>query len=128
MQPIVFHFVVIGMEELKIEQRTTHCLIQPQYSTLSTPQAAALKAALQTIFAEGNKNLLLDLGNISVLDSSGLAVILIANKTCHLQGGKLVIANAGQHIIDVIHISQLQRILNLSPSIEQGEHQFMTAA
>lgn len=116
------------MEGLNITERQQYCYVQPLYDNLNTSQVGALKAAFAELFEQGHKNILLDLGNINVLDSSGLAVILIANKHCQNVGGKLIIASPGPHIMAVIQISQLDNILHIAPSVEDGEACITTAA
>jgi anti-anti-sigma factor len=69
---------------------------------------------------EGIPNLILDLTETEQCDSSGLSALLVANRLVSALGGELRIVTASDKIMTLIRITQLDRVLMLSESIEKA--------
>jgi len=61
-------------------------------------------------------NLLLDLSNVTFIDSSGLAVLLGRYKRVSKSGGKVILTGAKPHVRNVLELSGLLRIMEEYPS------------
>ncbi len=70
--------------------------------------------------AEEVKKLIFDLSDVEYCDSSGLSAILLAFRMLHDEGGKMIIANAQKNVRTLIEISQLDRVLKLTDSVEEA--------
>lgn len=84
---------------------------------LKTPQ---LKTDLTTFNAEGNKNIIMDFGNVKYIDSSGLSAILLANRLCETVGGLFVLCKLNDTTKKLITISQLDKVLTILPTKEEA--------
>ncbi len=70
--------------------------------------------------AEEVKKLIFDLSDVEYCDSSGLSAILLAFRMLHDEGGEIRIAGANKSVRTLIKISQLDRILKMTDSVEEA--------
>jgi anti-anti-sigma factor len=78
--------------------------------------------------AEGVKNIIINMQDTKYCDSSGLSAILVANRLCKNSGGMFVLTNIQDPIKKLIAISQLDSILNITPSVKEAEELLSVAA
>lgn len=107
--------------EFKIEKKDKYTLIQVLVDKLDTHIAPSLKSELVLIAGNGEKNIILDLSNCRYCDSSGLSAILVANRLCKNANGTFVLSGLQTAVERLITISQLDTVLNITPTVERGE-------
>ncbi len=107
--------------EFNIEKRDNHTLIQILEEKLDTHVAPTLKSELVLIAGNGEKNIILDLSQCRYCDSSGLSAILVANRLCKNAQGTFVLTGLNEAVERLITISQLDTVLNISPSVEDAQ-------
>ena len=88
---------------------------------LMSSNAPMLKSEFAIINSEGYRNLILNLGQVTFVDSSGLSSILLANRMCSEAGGVLVICGLNPAVQKLIEISQLSDILKIFSTSEEAE-------
>ncbi len=103
-----------------VDKQEKYTFIQLLEEKLDSTISPALKSELVTINAEGFKNLIIDLGSVKYIDSSGLSSILVANRLCSNDNGILVLTHVNDHAMKLIKISQLDTVLNILPTKEEG--------
>jgi anti-sigma B factor antagonist len=103
-----------------VDKQEKYNLIQLEEEKLDSTIAPVLKTEMVTFNAEGVNNIILDLGRVRYVDSSGLSAILVANRLCTNDAGMLVLTNIGDHIMKLIKISQLDSVLNILPTNEEA--------
>ena len=64
--------------------------------------------------------MVLDINGVKYMDSSGLSTLLIANRLCADESGMFVLVGAEEHVMKLIKISQLDKVLNILPTVEEG--------
>ncbi|MGD2033425.1 MAG: STAS domain-containing protein [Bacteroidales bacterium] len=106
--------------EFKIEKQDNHTLIQVLEEKLDTHIAPTLKSELVLVSGNGEKNIILDLSKCRYCDSSGLSAILVANRLCKNASGTFVLTGLNDAVERLITISQLDTVLNISNTIEEG--------
>ena len=106
--------------EFKIEKLENYTLIQVNEEKLDTHIAPTLKSELVLVSGNGEKNILLDLGNVRYCDSSGLSAILVANRLCKNANGTFVLTGLNEAVERLITISQLDTVLNITSTVEEG--------
>lgn len=79
-----------------------------------------LKGFFVNQHGEGVKNFILDLSHVKYVDSSGLSAILIGNRLCNEANGTLVLTGVTEHVMKLIRISQLEKVLSILPTVEEG--------
>lgn len=106
--------------EFKIEKQENHTLIQVLEEKLDTHIAPTLKSELVLVSGNGEKNIILDLCKCRYCDSSGLSAILVANRLCKNANGTFVLTGLNDAVERLITISQLDTVLNITKTIEEG--------
>ena len=104
-----------------VDKREKFCILTLDDEKLLSANAPQLKSELAVLNAEGYKNLILDMGIVQVVDSSGLSAILIGNRLCKDSNGTFVLAQPNANFKKLIEISQLQPVLNIIPSLDEAE-------
>ena len=66
-----------------------------------------LREAVKELLGSGNKKILLNLGNVSYVDSSGIGELVSSYTTTSNQGGQLKLLNLGKKIKDLLMITKL---------------------
>jgi anti-anti-sigma factor len=69
---------------------------------------------------QGHNKLLLDLSTIKFCDSSGLSAILVANRLCKDTNGVFILTGIHPNVTKMIEIAQLDRVLLIHDTIENG--------
>lgn len=106
--------------EFKIEKQDNHTLIQVLEEKLDTHIAPTLKSELVLVSGNGEKSIILDLSKCRYCDSSGLSAILVANRLCKNANGTFVLTGLNDAVERLITISQLDTVLNITKSIDEG--------
>lgn len=70
--------------------------------------------------SQGFNNMILDLSESMYCDSSGLSAILVGNRLCKNSNGSFVISGLSATVFKLIQISQLDKVLNITPSVNEA--------
>lgn len=103
-----------------IDKQEKYTLVTIDTEKLDTTVAPGLKTDLVVLKSEGVKNIIIDLSKTRYCDSSGLSAILIANRLCKEAGGSFVICGVQDSVMKLISISQLDSILNITPTSQEA--------
>ena len=83
---------------------------------------------IQQAVAEGTKKLVLDISQVSFVDSSGLGMLVQAFGTATHAHCKIRIAGANEKLRGMLHVTRMDSILTLDPDVETSLRQFFCAA
>jgi anti-anti-sigma factor len=84
-------------------------------STLDDGESELLRSNLERLVASGVRKVLLNLADVTQLDSSGITFIVKTHLSLRGQGGELKLLHPGGHVLEVFGVLHL---LNLIPSFE----------
>lgn len=107
--------------EFKVEKKDHYTLVTVLKDKLDTHLAPNIKSELVLVSGNGEKNMILDLTQVKYCDSSGLSAILVANRLCKNAGGVFVLTGLNPAVERLITISQLDTVLNITKSVDEGE-------
>ena len=79
--------------------------------TLDAWSEQDVRATLKKLVAEGRVRLVLDLGALRRIDSSGLSTLLSVLKAARAAGGDLVLLNTSTAVASVLRLTRLDQIL-----------------
>jgi anti-sigma B factor antagonist len=100
---------------MQISQRTVGDIVIVDISgkiTLGEGGDAILKDKMRSLIQQGHKKLLLNLGDVSYVDSAGLGEIVQAYATVNKDGGKLKLLNVTKRIKDLLSITKLLTVFD----------------
>jgi len=76
-------------------------------------EASALRDALRALSASGVQNILLNLRDLTYIDSTGLGALVVCFTTLRKQGGKLKLENVNRRNIELLLLTKLTTIFEL---------------
>ncbi|MFL6277636.1 MAG: STAS domain-containing protein [Blastocatellia bacterium] len=79
-----------------------------------------LREAVKDLLASGKKNILLNLGNVSYVDSSGIGELVSSYTTTSNQGGHLKLLSLGKKIKDLLMITKLLTVFQTYDDEQQA--------
>lgn len=103
-----------------IDKQEKYSVIKVDEEKLDSTKAPDFKSRFVTLQAEGVKNLIVDLSPVKYIDSSGLSALLVGNRLFGESGGSFILAGVNDHVMKLISISQLDKVLELLPTIEEA--------
>jgi anti-anti-sigma factor len=66
------------------------------------------------------RNLVIDMGNVSYIDSSGLAVLIEAMQKVEKYGGKFALAGLQENVKPIFEIARLDQVFRIYPDIDSA--------
>ena len=90
-------------------------------------ESAKLRHVVKEELEECN-HIVLDLGGIAHIDSTGLGTLAGLHATAHKAGGNIKLANLNRHLCDVLGVTRLLTIFELFDSAEDAAATFNTLA
>ena len=72
-----------------------------------------LRDAVRDLLAKGQKKLLLNLGEVTYIDSSGIGELVSAFTTVRNQGGELKLLNLTKKVHDLLQITKLYTVFDV---------------
>ena len=85
---------------------------------LNAVTAPATRARIQELVGKGQVELVCDLTEVSLLDSSGLSALVSGLKATRERGGFLKLAGLNEQVAKVFRLTMLDRVFQLYPSVE----------
>jgi anti-sigma B factor antagonist len=80
----------------------------------------ALRNAVQDAMAAGAKNILVNMAEVTTIDSSGVGELVSAYTTATNRGAKVKLANLPAKVQDILHITQLITVFDVFDSEDEA--------
>jgi anti-sigma B factor antagonist len=84
----------------------------------------ALRNAIQEVMASGAKKVLINMNEVSTIDSSGIGELVSAYTTATNRGAKLKLYNLPAKVSDILTITQLITVFDVYDSEDQAVRSF----
>jgi anti-sigma B factor antagonist len=75
--------------------------------------SSALRDLLREMVSKGNKHILLNLGEVSYIDSSGIGELVSGFTTVTNSGGQLKLLNLNKRVKDLLQITKLYTVFDV---------------
>jgi anti-sigma B factor antagonist len=85
-----------------------------------------LRTKVKDILAQGKKRLVLDLGNVSYIDSAGLGTLVAGYTSSQSQGAGMKLANLTKRFREQLNITKLVTVFDVYSSVEEALRSFGT--
>ncbi len=97
---------------------------RPDASTLTAGNAPDLKKEFLRLFVEESPKVVLDLGEVTYVDSTGLGAILFGMRNAKNYGGKIKICRPQEKVRKLIDIAQLGRVWSIHDTVDEAVEAF----
>jgi anti-sigma B factor antagonist len=81
--------------------------------TLGEGTSATLRDQMRQLIAKGNKRILLNLADVSFIDSAGIGELVRALTSIRNEGGDLKLLNVPKRIRDLLQITKLHSVFDM---------------
>ncbi len=88
------------------------------------PESAAFHDDLKKAVSEGHKKIILDLGEVEWMNSSGLGLLISSLSTMRSAGGELKLARVTDKIESLLMITKLNSIFEVHPTVAAASGSF----
>jgi anti-sigma B factor antagonist len=111
---------------IEVSPRDGAMVIKPSATRVDIEVAAQFRAELLKLIEQGHSSLVVDLSEVSFIDSSGLGALVSALKALKTRerSGDIRLANVQQPVVALLEIIRLQRVFSSYPSVEQAVKSF----
>ncbi len=77
------------------------------------PKTQVLKSYVMHLLDEKHKYLVVNLSNVTMLDSFGIAVFISIFKQCKQQGGNLTMYGLNEQVTHLMELTRMDRVLDI---------------
>jgi len=77
-------------------------------------ETSALREKVKSLLGEGKKNIVLNLNNVTLIDSSGLGALVTAYSSAKSGGASLRLSNLGSRFNELLQITKLYTVFEVS--------------
>lgn len=105
--------------EIQVEYKNNTVIIKPS-GEIDLHNSPQLRKTLHEVIGKNTANILIDLGEVTYMDSSGLATLVEAFQQTSKQGKKLILCSPKDTVKNIFSITRLEEIFLIYPSMEEA--------
>lgn len=109
---------------IKTSEKYSAVVIELKGNVVGGPDSEEFSNLLHKYLDEGKKNIVVDLGSVKFMNSSGLGMLISGFTTMKNGGGSMKLANATEKINSLLVITKLITIFENFNSIEEAVNSF----
>jgi len=79
---------------------------------------------LGEVLADQARKIIFDLSGVTILDSTGIGILVVCQGKINKVGGKLHVAGATGFVADTLRLTSVDRILSLYPTVAEAASHF----
>ena len=91
-------------------------------------ESSQLRAKLKDLLATGKTRVVLDLADVSYIDSAGLGTLVSGYTSARSQGAGMKLANLTKKFDEQLHITKLVTVFEVHNSVEEAVKSFEAAS
>ena len=95
-------------------------LIELKGNVMGGPDASSLNEELHKLIDGGKKNIVVDLGDVKFMNSSGLGMLIGALTTVRNAGGQLKLARASEKIESLLMVTKLITVFEHFEKVDEA--------
>jgi anti-sigma B factor antagonist len=77
------------------------------------PESSALRERVKSLLAEGKKKIVLNMSNVTYIDSSGLGMLVALHVSARGQAAEMHLSNLGEKFQDVLQLTRLLTVFSV---------------
>ena len=87
-------------------------------------ESNAFREQVKSMLAAGKKKIVLNMKNVTYIDSAGLGALVAAHHSAHLQGASLKLSNLGSKFQEILQVTKLLTVFDVYDSEAAAVHSF----
>jgi anti-sigma B factor antagonist len=116
--------------QLKLKRRTVDGILAFECDgrIVFGEESALLREAVKGAVADGARRIVLNLREVSYIDSGGLGTLVALHTTAHMAGGSIKLANLTKRVGDLLQVTKLLTVFEVHNSEYEALEAFRTVA
>jgi len=99
-------------------------VLEPKGKIMGGPDATILYEKLHEFIEQGKKKVVIDLGQVDWMNSTGLGILISGLTTLRNSGGELKLANVTEKIQSLLTITKLVMVFEAHDSVDDAVNSF----
>ena len=79
-------------------------------------ESTALREKVKSLLAVGKKKIVLNMSNVTYIDSSGLGALVASHTSAKSQGASLKLSHLGQKFQEILQVTKLVTVFDVFPT------------
>ena len=105
---------------MKVKESYNALVIELKGKLVGGPLSSEFSNTLYDYFGKGKKNIVVDLGGLSYVNSTGLGILISGFTSAKKNGGDLKLANINDKVEGLLSITKLNRIFEQYDSVDNA--------
>lgn len=105
--------------QLDVEHENGYTVVTPR-GDLDLATVRDLRAAIHQLLQDGHTNLVLDLGEVSFIDSSGLGVLIGARRKTFARQGSFSLVCDNDRVRRLLELTSLDKVFTIHDSVSEA--------
>ena len=101
-------------------------ILEPRGSLIGGEETDELKTKAKDLIEQGNKKLVLDLGGVTYINSSGIGALVSIHSMYQKASGKIKLCNMGKGVQNVFVITKLTSVFDVEEARDEAVKKFQT--
>lgn len=116
--------------QLKLKKRTVDGILAIECNgrIVLGEESSLLRDEVKKSLQDGAKRIVLNLGEVNYIDSSGLGTLVALHTTAHNGGATIKLANLTKRVGDLLQVTKLLTVFDVHPSEYEALESFRQAA
>lgn len=116
--------------QLKLQKRTVDGILAIGCNgrIVFGEESALLRDEVKKAVSDGNKRIVLNLGEVNYIDSGGLGTLVALHTTAHNAGGAIKLANLTKRVGDLLQVTKLLTVFEVYNSEYEALEAFRKTA
>ncbi|GIV91064.1 MAG: anti-sigma factor antagonist [Chloroflexus sp.] len=115
-------FMKGALMEITVNPMNERAVVVQLRGRLDLLVATEVKQRLSQIVSDGFRLIVVDMGEVSFVDSSGLGALIGGLKAARLAGGDLRLVNLNAQAQAILELTTLNRVLRPYPNVDEALH------
>jgi len=99
-------------------------VLSPHGRIVIGDEVTAVREKIKELLDAGNKNILINMANVSYIDSTGVGALVGSFTSIRNQGGQMKLANLSQRVKDILLVTKLLTVFDVYDSEVEGTKSF----
>lgn len=99
---------------IEVTREDTKAVIRPVGEDIVAARVPELRSKMRGAVAEGVREMVLDLVNVQMVDSTGIGLLIAAHNSLSKLGGRLAVINVSAEILDLFQTMRMHQHFSVS--------------
>ena len=89
------------------------CVLSTEGKIVIGEEVSALREKMKELLKAGHRNILINLGSVTYIDSTGVGALVGSFTTIRNQGGQMKLSNLSQRVRDILLVTKLLTVFDV---------------